>query len=378
MTDNPKKLWGRSLSEPQKLVGDAARNAASVVAKTLPRRTPKPLPTHCRNCDETLTGEYCARCGQRNDRDAISMGEVWGDFFDEFVKWDGKLLRTLWLLISKLGALTVEYVQGRRIRYFAPFRMYLVLSATFFLLIPRSAVRIPDSPPPEKSDTIASASVVKAKQPPSATPSKLAVTSNDLEPKVEGVSPIHGKVHVGNVVVDTDKLPDTLAKYETFQDTLPPSKRDDWVRQWIIRRIYSMNENPNRFVRENLFAALPNMMFLLMPFYALLLKMLYVRQKRYYIEHFVFTLHTHTFYFVLCLISLLIDVRFSGESTISIWLHSALFLGAVMYTIIALRRVYRQNWKMTLWKAFHLFSINFYILIVAGAFAFFLTALMPS
>lgn len=85
----------------------------------------------------------------------------------------------------------------------------------------------------------------------------------------------------------------------------------------------------------------PHMVFLLLPVFALLLKLLYVRCDRYYAEHFVFALHTHAFTFVTFTLMLLVpwDV-----------VDTILFFWMVVYVWIAMRTVYRQGVVLTTFK----------------------------
>lgn len=45
---------------------------------------------------------------------------------------DGKILQSVKLLFTRPGFLTREYVEGRRIRYISPLRLYLVFSVAYF------------------------------------------------------------------------------------------------------------------------------------------------------------------------------------------------------------------------------------------------------
>jgi hypothetical protein len=87
------------------------------------------------------------------------------------------------------------------------------------------------------------------------------------------------------------------------------------------------------------------MMFLLLPFFALMLKLIYIRSRRYYIEHLVFTLHIHSFVFFLLLILLLIMNMYENGTVVAVCL-GLLFL----YLLLSFRRVYRQGWFKTLTK----------------------------
>ena len=86
----------------------------------------------CANCSMLLTGRWCAACGQDSRDPLRDFGALTGEFLDNVVGWDSRLVRTLRLLFGSPGALTGEFVAGRRARYLGPLRLYLIASVLFF------------------------------------------------------------------------------------------------------------------------------------------------------------------------------------------------------------------------------------------------------
>lgn len=89
----------------------------------------------CLDCDHPLDGNYCANCGQRDIDRKVPLGELVEDLVDEFTGLQARLGRTLRALVTRPGFLTNEYVAGRRVRYLAPSRLYLILALGFFFLV---------------------------------------------------------------------------------------------------------------------------------------------------------------------------------------------------------------------------------------------------
>src|SRR5881392_416519 len=120
-------------------------DTAASVAEEPPRRRgifglrrrsklpPEPL-THCENCGASLTGEFCAQCGQHAIDYRRSILRVLWDAADSFLNWDTKFLKTLGLLLIRPWELTNDFNAGRRARYVHPLRLYLIASIIFFLL----------------------------------------------------------------------------------------------------------------------------------------------------------------------------------------------------------------------------------------------------
>lgn len=96
----------------------------------------------CANCDEALQGPFCHRCGQSADALDRSFGALLADAVDGLLAWDGRLLYTLRRLYARPGGVAREYVEGRRVRYSPPVRLYLVVSLLFFAVMTWSGLRV--------------------------------------------------------------------------------------------------------------------------------------------------------------------------------------------------------------------------------------------
>jgi hypothetical protein len=90
--------------------------------------------TVCGNCGVPLHGPFCHACGQRAAGHEVGLHDVVHEAFHEFAHVDGKIVQTLRLLLTQPGALTKEFLAGRRARYVAPLRLYLTCSLLFFAL----------------------------------------------------------------------------------------------------------------------------------------------------------------------------------------------------------------------------------------------------
>ncbi len=89
----------------------------------------------CLNCGTIVAGKFCQQCGQENIEVKESFIQIVYHFIEDITHFDGKLIKTLKYLITKPGFLTKEYVTGKRASYIHPIRMYLFISAIFFLFI---------------------------------------------------------------------------------------------------------------------------------------------------------------------------------------------------------------------------------------------------
>jgi hypothetical protein len=99
-------------------------------------KTPESSP--CRNCGSTLTGAYCAQCGQRD----LDFRRDWRGLVSEisstFLHLDGKVPQGLFALLFRPGFLTKRFLEGARASQIPPLRLYLFVSLGFFIWIARS------------------------------------------------------------------------------------------------------------------------------------------------------------------------------------------------------------------------------------------------
>jgi hypothetical protein len=126
-----------------------------------------------------------------------------------------------------------------------------------------------------------------------------------------------------------------------------------------------------------MFDVLPVTMFVLLPLVALLFKFWYLFAKKYYVEHLIFALHNHAFLFVILLIVMLSnsyagwqDPDETGLVTRAVnVLNVVIIIWIPVYLLVSLKRVYRQNWWLTLFK-FSGIGISYMVLLtLATSFA---------
>ncbi len=341
-----------------------AEPPAAPAPPACPARRPRkdgtlPRLDHCLNCG-TPTGDtdnFCPRCGQENQNETVGLRPLVSDVLAEMASWDSKLVRTVIPLLLKPGALTVEYNAGRRVRYLSPLKMYLVISALFFLALPSSNV-------------VSHIHTQTVKPPPG--------FHANVSTKTLGKSQDVSFFTIDDNGTERDNLPATLAAYDAQQKDPRNPHKDGLFKSLIARQIIKARGNEQTFAQsviQNVFDDLPKMMFALLPLFALLLKMTYWRSKRLYVEHLIFSLHSHAFAFALLTVPILLS-RFapntSGWDTIKGVVTAVVFVLLPVYLFVALRRVYGQGRGKTFLKI-NWIAFNYFILLVV---AFSLTAII--
>jgi hypothetical protein len=271
-------------------------------ADTAHAPTPADTPAQCLNCAGPLATprpRYCPACGQETALRPPTVGEFLQQFGGSVLATEGALWRTLRLLLLQPGALTQQYLAGRRRHYVLPLRLYLTVSVVVLLLMRLLATMQIDALPPDQV-------VVDA-------PTTIAL---DLGA---------GRAGMKDGVFYCEQLPQWLCQRLQRRIDLDPKA--------MQREARALSQ---RFV-ANIGAA----MFLLLPAFALGLRLVYPRRGLRYTEHLVFALHVHAFWFLMLGLSLL---PWS-------WLEGLALLAVPVYTLLAMRRVYGGRWWPRLLRA---------------------------
>lgn len=274
---------------------------------TLTINTDEPV---CLNCSTKLTGDYCHSCGQKHIDIRKPFFQIISTIIDSLFSLDNRLIKTLPALFFKPGFLSKEFTTGKRVRYTAPFKLFMFSSILFFFLLGIT----------ETEQTI------------------------DIKTEVE-------KSVVENQQSNT--LPNDNAE-EAYDDESAFNEAIDDIIQ-----------NPSEY-RAKVYKALSYMFFILMPLFALLLKVLTRKKKRVYIEHLVHSVHIHTFGFCIGSMLLIIELIFNKSYTI---VNYGLFIALIFYLVASIKQFYRASWVYSLWKSVLLLSIYsvFFIAIMVSS-----------
>lgn len=248
----------------------------------------------CANCDEPAPGKFCPECGQETRDPRVTFRALFSDFLDDYLSLDSRLFRSLVPLLFKPGQLTAEYLAGRRKRFIRPLRLYLVSSVLFFLLL--------------------------------SAPGFTGGGSTKTD-----VNVVEGMDRAARTPADADApAPVDFAAEAPFFG----GDEDDSFLRFILETVAMTWDDPDerlRYMAQEIRRLAPRAVFAMLPVFALLLTVLYRRSGRYYVEHFVFALHLHAFVFLLLTAALFNPIPRTGRF---------LFLWAVIYIFLALRRVY--------------------------------------
>jgi hypothetical protein len=264
-----------------------------------------PDPGSCPNCGrrhEVPRTPFCPGCGQETALRPPTLGEFAQQFGGSYLSTEGALWRTFRLLLTRPGALTREYLAGRRRHYVLPLRLYLTASVAALV-----ALRVAGSGAMVQLSPETAAELARAGE------SELVIAVGGEQGPRLGLA--NGKFFC-------EHLPAAVCRHVQRKLDLDPKA--------MSRELERASE---RFVGH-----WGTAMFLLVPMFALWCKLAWLNRRLRYTEHLVYALHLHAFWFAAIAI---------GRFPLPL-LEPAAMLAMPVYAVLASRRVYGGRWWPTM------------------------------
>jgi len=342
--------------------------------------TPQRKEKDCLNCGTIVQGKYCHHCGQENTEPKETFWHMLTHFFNDITHFDGSFFTTLKDLLFKPGFLSREYMRGRRVSYLHPVRMYVFTSAIFFLLFftffaPTEELKVNLKKPvtaAERSGYIQQLEKQLEKDTASKWLKERLLFAKDSSHTLTTADLLKLETQNGLSVSFTGTQFDTFEAYDSAQQTISRADRDGWFMRRLVRMDINLkrkfSENPQEATKkftDSLLHRLPYMLLISLPFFALILKLVYCRRKQfYYADHAVFAIHLYVFTFLL-----LVLVFLTGKLSTATGLGDIdyfillLFMLLYIYLYKAMRRFYGQKRAKTIIK-FLLVAITSFIMLL--------------
>ncbi|MEI9992128.1 MAG: DUF3667 domain-containing protein [Rhizomicrobium sp.] len=317
----------------------------------------------CVNCESPLIGPYCAVCGQAAVTGRRSVMGLLYAFVKDVVNFDNRILRTARALLFQPGELPAAFRRGQTQPYVPAIRLYLFVTLVFFVLLSVAHIGLlqlevvakpakvewvngkPFIVNPAYQVSIGEDADVKKVE----TPLLPITKERALRPG--GVYEYSGSAHFFEPI---GRYHSTLsaAVRKQLQDA-PFIDVDDKDRKevsWFQTRVHGILERiaaDPAALNGPLTDWIPRALFLLLPLYALLLALFYIRRRKDYflVDHLVFSFSIHTFVFVAVMVAIGLTQILSGD--IVAWLFFAV---VSLYIFLAMKRFYAQGWFKTALK----------------------------
>ena len=287
----------------------------------------------CQNCGYRDRGNFCSNCGQSFAALNRPLKDIMAEVGD-IVNLDSRIIRSIFPFLFKPGFLTREYLAGKRKKYMSPFRLYLLMSLLFFFLAQSTSKKITEA----------------------------------------GDNWLQIKEDTTDAVIRDDSLAIELLKNDSIfmadidststNKSIRKAKRRKRLREGAIDAL----TNKTIFL-QNFYRTISYVLFLLMPVFALLLKLLYVRRRVFYIEHLMFSINMHSFMLLVFSMMIILSQILKENSQYAAFM----FILVPVYFTAGMKRFYQQALLKIILKEMILGGIYTIILLASLLLAGFIT-----
>ncbi len=329
---------------------------------------------NCLNCGAEVLGNYCQKCGQENIETRETFWNLITHFVYDITHFDGKFFNSVKYLLIRPGFLSKEYIKGKRMSYLNPIKMYVFISAIFFLFfysITQTTIR-------ENKKKLIAAEILKEIQ-------------NEIKLlKEEKLVKINNALAISQLDMQITKLNEDIIRlsadttnlenlnyvikksspfqidtyvyreqYDSIQASLPPDKKDGFIMKKLVLKSIEFNKEYEKDPRSKIQKfvdkfthTFPQILFISLPFFALLLKLLFrKRRDLYYADLIIYSIHIYCALFIFIFLTIILKLaeghRYLGWSTRLI-IPMSLYI--VWYVYRSLVNVFQQNKSLILLK----------------------------
>lgn len=354
----------------------------------------------CHNCGHNLLEDfnYCPNCGQSNTDNNITFSTLVREFLDNYFGIDSKMVHSFVPFLFQPGKLTNRFQAGQIKHFIHPIRLYLVASLFYFFTISYLLSGISFSSLEGQAEykglTDIEELIDDDRLKLLSDSVKMSLLADSLKAQFSGIEGFDAlfdsltsrygsdfgedyQVSIDDVPVPTSQDEPTFERLhrlardnrisdKAFMDSLGGNSNMDFLgaentahAEQQVRKIFRNDEGFKGFVLGNL----PLMMFLLIPLFAGVLKLIYVRRKHLYIKHIVHALHVHSFAYIAFGLTLLIVFKLIDSEAWRGIITGVSFILVSTYVYISFLKVYQQGWFKTLIK-FNMVGIVYGILLL--------------
>lgn len=308
---------------------------------------------NCLNCGSEVPERFCSHCGQENIETKETFMHQLQHVIGDITHFDSKFFRTVKYLFSRPGFLTMEYLKGKRVDYVRPIQLFVFTSFLFFLVqsvLPYNIKKKEN----KKSKTLTEV-IHQIRDSVNANTDSIA----RLEFNNGFINVDFGDTDSNTTELDKKTINLTEEEYIRIQDSLPVVQKDSWLKKKLVLFfIKNKNTSNKEFIKEyteKFMHKLHYWIFLLFPFFALIMKLFYRKKQMYFTEHLIFGFHFHTIILLAILLASIVSVVF--DVNVFGWA----LVGIFVYLFISLLNIFNESKRKTFVKSFLVYFLYFIV-----------------
>lgn len=340
----------------------------------------RPL-TDCQNCNQRFEAHfpYCPYCGMKA-KDELTLSVLFNNTISNYFSVDARFFKSFFPLLFKPGYLAKQFVDGKRLLYLHPAQIYLFISVVFFFLfsfISRKQVESVDSAfkkdieqsqiyrdslKQKTKDTLTVISEQQFTNQDQSKASNVKARRYQSDPK-SAVKFDFNEFEIDSMIASGTSDQEIYKKMGMKDD-------DSYVVQRFFKQILKFFKNKSAgSILQTFVDSIPLAMFILLPIFALILKLFYFRKGR-FAYHLVFSFYFFSFLFTVfsfLVIANLIWKNFPG------WIMFLVMISTFFYLFLGVKRFYRQGYLRSFIKSS---AVSFVFMSVVLPFALVIMGLM--
>jgi hypothetical protein len=306
----------------------------------------------CKNCEQSLRDEdnYCPNCGQRA-KDELTIRVLFSNTISNYFSVDARFFVSFIPLLFRPGSLPRKFVEGKRLKYLHPAQFYLFISVIFFFLVSIEARQQQEAFDRSLSRGFAHQDTINSEERTLLSDSIQREVNEKLKEKgiysgpetfskaeLDSVIESQSNKPVVDLGVDENKLDSLIAVNAPVDEKIKLFGYDEGDAAWkrkIYIQILKLYEKRGGGLLEAFYDTIPVAMFFLLPIYALILNLFFLRKGR-YSHHLVFSFYFFSFLFTVFSILMIANFIYPVPN----WIDWIIILGTGVYLIIAIKRFY--------------------------------------
>jgi len=346
-----------------------------------------PTTEQCKNCEQTFDSsyEYCPHCGMEAT-DNLTVGVLFSNTIENYFSIDARFFRSFLTLMIKPGVLARRFVDGKRLKYLHPAQFYLFISVVFFFIF-SFTVRKADN---EVSEVIKKGmeqeinldSISVNTDSLDITEARKAIKKNQ---KIIGLSDeelvgldsvMTSDSGIANISFGFErKLLDSLiavgAPLNQKLEAMGMKEDKNAFGRKFYAQMLKFYEQQGGGIIQVLYDTIPIAMFLLLPLFAVFLKVFYWKPAT-FAHHLVFSFYYFTFIFTSFCVMLLVNKVWEIPTSIK----TLICFSFVLYLMLALRNFYESSWLGAFFKASIISFFYMLIIVPVAAIGIIMVAFM--
>lgn len=326
---------------------------------------------NCQNCEQPYEDgfQFCPHCGQKTN-DELTIGILFYNTISNYFSFDARFLKSFIPLMFKPGYLAKQFIGGKRLLYLHPAQMYLFISVLFFFIFSFSVRKQADTLNRELEKTLEKNEVVvldsieiknkkalkRAEDSLSTAEIREVLEDNQFitkmtDTEIDSIVQLKDLPNNNSLSFDLDELEmDSLIKVNApdkeIYESMGLKEEDGWLKRKMysqVLKFYKARDGGN--VLKAFYDTIPIALFVLLPIFAFILKLLYYKKGR-YAHHLVFSFYYFSYLFTV--FSIIFGFNLIWD--IPNWIDWLIALSTFIYLLIALKRFYSQGWFLTFFK----------------------------